>query len=151
MSPGWPRWHPDVSSKVSKSVNLAWYLLEDKLASLGRVKMAEWNGTWRWQARRALSVLPETQYSAVMKYLKYLTPLGSWDSGYCHSPMSWFFELEFKLQILKIVLPATRVKEKGKKGTSNCVELNMFFAKYNVLILWDAFFGNADLVDPLYL
>lgn len=126
MSPVWPRWHPEVPSNLSKSVNLLQCFLEDKLASLGRVMTPEWNGMWRWQARRALSALLETVYSAMIKYLKFLTPPSSWDPGYCHNTMSWFFGLEFKLQILKIVLPAKCVKEKGKKETSNCVEWNGF-------------------------
>lgn len=48
--------------------------------------------------------------------------------------MNSFFGLEFKLQILKIVLPAKHVKENRKKEASNCVELNMFLQ--NVMSLY---------------
>jgi len=48
--------------------------------------------------------------------------------------VSWFFKLEYKLQILKIAPPAQQVKMitegRGKEeGTSDCMELNVFSAK----------------------
>lgn len=112
MSPGW---HPEIPSKVSKSVNSAQCFLDDKPVSLGRVKMAEMEHAGGRLDICCLHILLETQCSVMIKHLKYLTPLSSWDPGYCHSAMSWFFVLEFNLQILKIFLPAKCVKEIVKR------------------------------------